>query len=73
MSVNFRLDNKVALVMGGAGGIGKALVEGLSRQGAKVVISDFNTKAQDETAKEAIKIPLLLSISCIAAGLGATG
>jgi phosphoenolpyruvate carboxylase len=29
--------------------------------------------AQDETAKEAIKIPLLLSISCIAAGLGATG
>ena len=26
--------------------------------------------AQDETAKEAIKIPLLLSISCIAAGLG---
>jgi len=73
MSVQFRLDNKVALVMGGAGGIGKALVEGLSRQGAKVVISDFNTKAQDETAKEAIKIPLLLSISCIAAGLGATG
>ena len=25
--------------------------------------------AQDEAAKEAIKIPLLLSISCIAAGL----
>ena len=52
MSVNYRLDGKVALVMGGAGGIGKALVEGLSRQGAKVVISDFNTKAQDETAKK---------------------
>jgi phosphoenolpyruvate carboxylase len=29
--------------------------------------------AQDETAREAIKIPLLLSISCIASGLGATG
>ncbi len=28
---------------------------------------------EDEAAKEAIKIPLLLSISCIAAGLGATG
>jgi len=52
MSVNFRLDNKIALVMGGAGGIGKALVEGISRQGAKVVISDFNQKAQDETAQE---------------------
>ncbi|HMK88922.1 MAG TPA: phosphoenolpyruvate carboxylase [Methylocystis sp.] len=29
--------------------------------------------AQDETAREAIKIPLLLSISCIASGMGATG
>ncbi len=29
--------------------------------------------AQDEGAKEQIKIPLLLSISCIASGLGATG
>ena len=29
--------------------------------------------AQDEAEKEAIKVPLLLSISCIAAGLGATG
>src|ERR1035441_2335193 len=38
--------------MGGAGGIGKALVAGFSRQGAKVIISDFNTKAQDDTAKE---------------------
>jgi phosphoenolpyruvate carboxylase len=29
--------------------------------------------AQDEAEKEAIKVPLLISISCIAAGLGATG
>lgn len=29
--------------------------------------------AQDETEKEAVKVPLLISISCIAAGLGATG
>ena len=66
MSVQFRLDNKVALVMGGAGGIGKALVEGLSRQGAKVVISDFNTKAQDETAKEisALTGNPVIGISC---------
>jgi phosphoenolpyruvate carboxylase len=28
---------------------------------------------EDEAAREAIKIPLLLSISCIAAGMGATG
>ncbi|HEY8163653.1 MAG TPA: phosphoenolpyruvate carboxylase [Methylocystis sp.] len=29
--------------------------------------------AQDETEKEDVKVPLLISISCIAAGLGATG
>ncbi|WP_036284920.1 phosphoenolpyruvate carboxylase [Methylocystis sp. ATCC 49242] len=29
--------------------------------------------AQDEAAKEEVKVPLLISISCIAAGLGATG
>ena len=29
--------------------------------------------AQDEAQKEDVKVPLLISISCIAAGLGATG
>jgi gluconate 5-dehydrogenase len=47
----FGLDNKVALVMGGAGGIGHALAMGLSRQGAKVVISSRNQQALDEAAK----------------------
>ena len=48
----FNLDNQVALIMGGAGGIGGGLVKGFSQQGAKVVISDFNQKGQDETAKQ---------------------
>jgi gluconate 5-dehydrogenase len=48
----FRLDNKVALVMGGAGGIGEALALGLSRQGAKVVISSRNQQALCEAAKK---------------------
>lgn len=48
----FRLDNKVALVMGGAGGIGEALALGLSRQGAKVVVSSRNQTALDEAAKK---------------------
>jgi gluconate 5-dehydrogenase len=48
----FRLDGKVALVMGGAGGIGEALALGLSRQGAKVVISSRNQQALDETTKK---------------------
>ncbi|TLG77678.1 phosphoenolpyruvate carboxylase [Methylocystis sp. B8] len=30
-------------------------------------------EAKDEAEKEAVKVPLLLSISCVAAGLGATG
>jgi NAD(P)-dependent dehydrogenase (short-subunit alcohol dehydrogenase family) len=51
MSGLFSLENKVALIMGGAGGIGAGLVKGFSQQGAKVVISDFNQQAQDETAK----------------------
>ena len=46
----FRLDGKVALVMGGAGGIGEALSEGLSAQGAKVVISSRKQSAIDEAA-----------------------
>ncbi len=35
----FRLDNKVAVVVGGTGGIGKFIAEGLSAFGAKVVIT----------------------------------
>jgi gluconate 5-dehydrogenase len=46
----FRLDDKVALVMGGAGGIGEALSEGLSAQGAKVVISSRKQAVIDEAA-----------------------
>jgi NAD(P)-dependent dehydrogenase (short-subunit alcohol dehydrogenase family) len=46
----FRLDNQVALVMGGAGGIGEALSLGLSQQGAKVVISSRNQQVIDEIA-----------------------
>ena len=48
----FRLDGKVALVMGGAGGIGEAISVGLSQQGAKVVISSRNQQVIDEAAKK---------------------
>lgn len=36
------LENKVAIVTGGASGIGKAVVELFSKEGAKVVIADLN-------------------------------
>ncbi len=48
----FRLDNKVALVTGGAGGIGGALALGLSRYGAKVVISSRNQEHLNKEAKQ---------------------
>ncbi len=46
----FRVDNKVALVTGGAGGIGHMLALGLSRYGAKVVVSSRNQQALNEAA-----------------------
>jgi len=41
MSDRFRLDGRVALINGGAGGIGSGLCLGLSRAGARVVIADM--------------------------------
>lgn len=38
------LENKVAIVTGGASGIGKAIVELFVKQGAKVVIADIDEK-----------------------------
>jgi gluconate 5-dehydrogenase len=47
----FRLDNKVAVVIGGAGGIGEAVSLALAQQGAKVVIASRNLPKLEETAQ----------------------
>lgn len=47
-----RYDGKVALVNGGASGIGKATVEGLAREGAKIVFSDITADAGEAFAAE---------------------
>ena len=43
-----RLENKVAIITGGAGGIGLAAVHKFVEQGAHVVIADFNESAGKE-------------------------
>ena len=49
----FSLDNRIAVVTGGAGLIGKALVSGLAQSGAKVYIGDI-----DETLGNLVKVEL---------------
>jgi len=61
----FKLDGKIAVVTGGAGGIGEALAMGLGMHGATVVVSSRNQEAIEKVAQqitaasgnEAIAIP----------------
>ena len=46
----FRLDNKIAVVIGAGSGIGQAAAIGLARQGACVVCADVRKDAAQETA-----------------------
>ena len=45
-----RMNNRVALVTGGASGIGRATVERLVREGAKVAVADYNLEAAEKLA-----------------------
>jgi len=47
----FRLDNKVAVVIGAGSGIGQAAAIGLARQGARVVCGDVRLDAAVETVR----------------------
>jgi NAD(P)-dependent dehydrogenase (short-subunit alcohol dehydrogenase family) len=46
------IDNKVAIVTGGGGGIGGAIVQRFAREGAKIAVADINPEAAQARFKE---------------------
>jgi 2-hydroxycyclohexanecarboxyl-CoA dehydrogenase len=48
----FELQDKVAIVTGGAQGIGKGIVRALAKQGAKIAVADLSREGAESTASE---------------------
>jgi NAD(P)-dependent dehydrogenase (short-subunit alcohol dehydrogenase family) len=48
----FRLDNKIAVVIGGGGGLGEACAASMARQGATVIIASRTLAKLEETARK---------------------
>ena len=46
------LKDRVAIITGAAGGIGKVIAEAFATEGAKVAIADINLDAAEKTAQE---------------------
>src|SRR5258707_12076105 len=48
--------NKVAVVIGGGSGVGRAIAKAMARQGANIVVSDFDEPRMDRTVDEILKL-----------------
>jgi NAD(P)-dependent dehydrogenase (short-subunit alcohol dehydrogenase family) len=57
----FRLDGKVATVIGGAGGLGEAIAHGLAQYGARVVIASRNLQKLEKVAMNISSDPEVIS------------
>jgi sorbitol-6-phosphate 2-dehydrogenase len=53
--VNLSLENKIAVVTGGAQGLGQAISQRLAREGCHVTIADMKDEAAQATAAEIVK------------------
>jgi 2-hydroxycyclohexanecarboxyl-CoA dehydrogenase len=73
-SPGMEFQDRVALVTGGASGIGQAVVRGLAERGARVGICDLNTDGAEETAASvgngALAVPMnVTDTASVAAGV----
>jgi NAD(P)-dependent dehydrogenase (short-subunit alcohol dehydrogenase family) len=50
------LSGKVAVVVGGASGLGRTVARALAKQGARVVIADFDTERMERTIEEILRL-----------------
>ena len=57
------LENKIAVVTGGAGGIGAAVCEQFAAKGAKVVVSDLNLEVAQVVAEKIGGLALACDVS----------
>ncbi len=67
MIAEFDLTGRLAVVTGGAAGIGRAIAEVLAEAGAKVVVADRDAAAADRTAQDLGGIALALDVTDAAA------